>query len=104
MSSTTINPGLEIRHLSFKDDSFRQADWYDNTTGNQITFSNGTVTTNGATGITPSPVLTNGDELTLPSGYTIEKRFGTEATVLVIPFNAIQAINVRVKLIGSPAE
>ena len=103
MASTTINPGLEIWHLCWKDDSFRMAEWYDNNTENSITFTNGIITTTGVYGTTPSPALTNGDELTLPSGITIEKHFGTDATILAIPTTLITNINLRAKYVTEEA-
>jgi len=112
MVSTTINPGLEIWHLSWKDDSFRMAEWFEYqvsgpTLDNQITFYNGTVTTTGVYGTAPSAVLTNGDELTLPAlnqsseAIYIEKDFGTEATIIPIPPTAVTSINFRAKNIGT---
>lgn len=103
MASTTINPGLEIWHLSWKDDSFRMAEWKDDMTDNQITFSNGVIITTGVTGTSPSPVLTNGDELTLPAAYTITKFFGTEYAYLPIPASLIVNLNVRAKYVTEEA-
>lgn len=101
MASTTINAGLEIWRLAWKDDAFRQADWYDNTTNNAITFYNGTVTTVGAFGTSASPVKTNGDELDLVGGFTIEKDFGTTSTVMVVPAANVGAIRLRAKNAGA---
>jgi hypothetical protein len=111
MSTTTTIPlGLEIRRLGWKDDAFRQADhapslppsgvptgmlgWWDNTTGNAITFANGTVTTNGAFGA-PSPAITNGDELTLPANIEVEKDFP-----VAIPAASTGSIRLRAKNAG----
>lgn len=73
--STVIQPGLEIRRLNWKDDAFRQADWWDFSVNNAITFSNGTVTTGGAYG-PQSSVVTDGDLLYLPNGQGCAKYFG----------------------------
>jgi hypothetical protein len=122
--STTIPIGLEIRRLVWKDDAFRMADhesglfrshnipagmlgWWDNTTGNAITFTNingfttdtlgGGVTTYGPFG-SASPVFTNGDELMLPGSFQIEKDF-PEA----LPGDIIGSVRLRAKsLSGTP--
>lgn len=114
--STTIQPGLEVRRLAFKDDSFRQADhepiagygtlgWWDNTAGNAITFSNndntgtdtllGGATTYGAMNIFQSSAITNGDELYLPGSIEVEKDFPVG-----IPANIILDLRLRAKNAG----
>lgn len=82
--------------------------WWDNTTSNSITFSNtgtsnpldsnpitGGVVTNGAFSLTPSPALTNGDELYLPGSpptIVVEKDFP-----VAIDNAIIQDIRLRAK-------
>ncbi len=122
MASTTIPLGLEIRRLCWKDDSFRQADhksqaiysgspvgtlgWWDNTVGNAITFSNtlntgtdtllGGATTYGAMSLVHSSAITNGDELYLPGGITVEKDF-----LVAIPADMVNDLRLRARNAGS---
>jgi len=97
--------GLEIRWLTWKEDSFRMTDqtigWMDtnipSTVGSSfqtITFANDTITTKGVFAPTASPIITNGDELILPEGQVGYARHNFQVG---IPANQIALLRVRAR-------
>jgi hypothetical protein len=106
--SNLISPGLEIRSLLWKDDSFKMSDqnigWADLSIPNPyvpgafqtITFVGSDISASGVFGTSVSSITTNGDELTLPKN---------QAALRSLPYtvstSSIYSINLRAKNDGT---